>query len=61
MMNAKNFNNASINLIQADLSRNVFIICILHNTLFNLCITYGNVPNIITPIPNRSTSDHWHL
>ncbi|CAC5406641.1 unnamed protein product [Mytilus coruscus] len=61
VMNAKNCKSAGIDLIQAELCKNISIISILHK-LFNLCFSSGNVPNmwnkgIITPIPKCSTSD----
>ncbi|CAC5378581.1 unnamed protein product [Mytilus coruscus] len=61
VMNAKNCKSAGIDLIQAELCKNISIISILHK-LFNLCFSSGNVPNmwnkgIITPIPKCSTSN----
>ncbi|CAC5356242.1 unnamed protein product [Mytilus coruscus] len=61
VMNAKNCKSAGIDLIQAELCKNIFIISILHK-LFNLCFSSGNVQNMwnkgnITPIPKCSTSD----
>ncbi|CAC5365429.1 unnamed protein product [Mytilus coruscus] len=61
VMNAKNCKSAGIDLIQAELCKNISIISILQK-LFNLCFSSGNVPNmwnkgIITPIPKCSTSD----
>ncbi|CAC5400853.1 unnamed protein product [Mytilus coruscus] len=61
VVNAKNCKSAGIDLIQAELCKNISIISILQK-LFNLCFSSGNVPNmwnkgIITPIPKCSTSD----
>ncbi|CAC5401445.1 unnamed protein product [Mytilus coruscus] len=61
VMNAKICKSAGIDLIQAELCKNISIISIFHK-LFNLCFSSGNVPNmwnkgIITPIPKCSTSD----
>ncbi|CAC5388251.1 unnamed protein product [Mytilus coruscus] len=61
VMNARNCKSAGIDLIQAELCKNISIISILQK-LFNLCFSSGNVPNmwnkgIITPIPKCSTSD----